>query len=97
MRLLIPYHAFGVIGTALSKTISVFRSSSQKVVQISPNALYEAAPGSYKETAGSGSGIPCAGNRTGNNYLESRNDSNLAITKLELEVAWTRGGAAILD
>ena len=34
------YHAFGLIGTALSKKISVFRSSSLKVVPISPNASY---------------------------------------------------------
>jgi hypothetical protein len=32
------YHAFGLIGAALSKKISVFRSSSPKVVPISPNA-----------------------------------------------------------
>ena len=32
------YHAFGLIGTALSKKISVFQSSSLKVVPISPNA-----------------------------------------------------------
>jgi hypothetical protein len=32
------YHAFGVIGTALSKKISVFHSSSLKVVPITPNA-----------------------------------------------------------
>ena len=31
------YHAFGLIGTALSKKISVFQSSSLKVVPISPN------------------------------------------------------------
>jgi hypothetical protein len=34
------HHAFGVIGTALSKKISVFQSSSLKVVPISPNAWY---------------------------------------------------------
>ena len=34
------YHAFGLIGTALSKKISVFQSSSPKVVPISPNASY---------------------------------------------------------
>jgi hypothetical protein len=32
------YHAFGLIATALSKNISVFQSSSLKVVPISPNA-----------------------------------------------------------
>jgi hypothetical protein len=31
-----PYHAFGLIGTALSKKIGVFQSSSLKVVPISP-------------------------------------------------------------
>jgi hypothetical protein len=33
-----PYHAFGLLGTALSKKISVFQSSALKVVPISPNA-----------------------------------------------------------
>ena len=33
-----PYHAFGLIGTTFSKKISVFQSSSLKVVPISPNA-----------------------------------------------------------
>jgi hypothetical protein len=32
------YHAFGLIWTVLSKKISVFQSSSLKVVRISPNA-----------------------------------------------------------
>jgi hypothetical protein len=32
------YHAFGLVGTALSKKISVFQPSSLKVVPISPNA-----------------------------------------------------------
>jgi hypothetical protein len=32
------HHAFALIGTALSKTNSVFQSSSLKVVLISPNA-----------------------------------------------------------
>ena len=32
------YHAFELIATALSKKISVFRSSALKVVPISPNA-----------------------------------------------------------
>ena len=32
------YHAFGLIWTVLSKNISVFQSSSLKVVRISPNA-----------------------------------------------------------
>jgi hypothetical protein len=32
------YHAFGLIGTALSRKIGVFRSSSLKLVPISPNA-----------------------------------------------------------
>jgi hypothetical protein len=32
------YHAFGLIGTALSKKIGVFQSRSLKVVPISPNA-----------------------------------------------------------
>jgi hypothetical protein len=32
------HHAFGLIGAALSKKISVFQSSSLKVVPISPNA-----------------------------------------------------------
>jgi hypothetical protein len=34
------YHAFGLIGTALSKKIGVFLSSSLKMVPISPNASY---------------------------------------------------------
>ena len=34
------YHAFGRIGAALSKKISVFQPSSLKVVPISPNASY---------------------------------------------------------
>ena len=34
------HHVFGLIGTALSKKISVFQSSSLKVVPISPNASY---------------------------------------------------------
>jgi hypothetical protein len=34
------YLAFGLIGTALSKKISVFQSSYLKVVPISPNASY---------------------------------------------------------
>jgi hypothetical protein len=34
------YHAFGLIGTALSKKIGVFQSSSLKVVSLSPNASY---------------------------------------------------------
>jgi hypothetical protein len=32
------YHAFGLIGTTLSKKIFVFQSSSLKVVPITPNA-----------------------------------------------------------
>ena len=32
------YHVFGLIGTALSKKISSFQSSSLKVAPISPNA-----------------------------------------------------------
>jgi hypothetical protein len=31
------YHAFGLIGTALSKEIGLFQSSSLRVVPISPN------------------------------------------------------------
>jgi hypothetical protein len=34
------YHAFGLIGTALSKKISVLHSSSLRMVSISPNASY---------------------------------------------------------
>ena len=34
------YHAFGLIGTALSEMISVFQSSSLKMVPITPNASY---------------------------------------------------------
>jgi hypothetical protein len=34
------YRAFGLIGTALSKKISIFQASSLKVVPISPNASY---------------------------------------------------------
>ena len=32
------YHALGLVGTALSKKISVFQSGSLKVVPIRPNA-----------------------------------------------------------
>ena len=35
------YHAIGVIGTALSKQISVFQSNSRKGVPITSNALFE--------------------------------------------------------
>jgi hypothetical protein len=45
------YHAFGLIGTALSKNISVFQSSSLKVAPISPNASYAAASGVFKTSA----------------------------------------------
>ena len=37
------YHGFGLVGTALSKKISVFRSSSLKVAPISPSSSYVAA------------------------------------------------------
>ena len=39
-----PHRAFGFIGTALSKQIRVFQSSSLKVVAISPNASYKTLP-----------------------------------------------------
>jgi hypothetical protein len=39
-RIVALYHAFGLIGTALSKKTSIFQSSSLKVVPISPNASY---------------------------------------------------------
>ena len=39
---LIPYRAFGLIGTTLSKQIGVFQSSPLKAVPISPNASYDA-------------------------------------------------------
>jgi hypothetical protein len=34
------HHMFGVIGAALSKKISIFQSSSLKVVPITPNASH---------------------------------------------------------
>jgi hypothetical protein len=38
------YHAFGLIGAALSRKIGVFQSSSPKLAPISPNASCSKAP-----------------------------------------------------
>ena len=37
------YHAFGLIGTALSKNVSIVQPSSLKVVPITPSASYATA------------------------------------------------------
>jgi hypothetical protein len=52
------YHAFGLIGTALSKIIRVFQSSSLKAVPMRPNAW----PGTMRVYYGGCSG-PFEGSR----------------------------------